>query len=227
MATEQIQLTVNGLVNYAGSGKLDEIKQVVESGINPDEYPSGSMPAITAAACYNHYEIAEYLLSKGANPNNYTPDRLSALKSAAKQKNLAMVTLLLNNGAEPDYDRNGNVALTLACDGAEEKDVELIEVLLKVTDKKYYQRAYDCSHNETVRNLIKSHWPENTFTEPVDGFGGTTYKQNQQYNTPPKHIVAAQMWHLLSILELQSTDPNRTFQYTLHRLDSRSHYARH
>jgi ankyrin repeat protein len=223
MTTDPIQVTTPGLLHYAAFGKLSELKQVVESGINPDEYPANNLPAIIGAVSNNHYDVAEYLLSQGANPNNYTLDRLSALKSAAKKKNLAMVRLLLNNGADPDYEKNGEVALTLACDCAGEEDIELVELLLKVTDKKYYQKAYEYSHNETIRELTKSHWPENVFTEPVDGFGGPTYKQDMQYNTPPKHRVAAQMWYLLSILELQSSDPNKTFQYVLYKMSITNH----
>lgn len=214
---ETPQYTANGLCMAAYTGDLTTVQKSIDAGVNPNEFNEISMPAITCAACYNHLGIAEYLLAHGADVNNYTVGRLSALKSAAKPKYTEMVKLLLQYGADPNYEKDGQVALTLACDGATEDHKELIETLLKVTDKKYYHKAYESCHVESLRQLIKNYAPEMEFSDPKSGFGGETYKKNLIYNTPPKHKKYMQLWLLLSMYECLETNPNRLFPAVLYK----------
>ena len=214
---ETPQYTANGLCMAAYTGDLITVQKSIDAGVNPNEYNEQSMPAITCAACYNYLDIAEYLLTHGADVNNYTNNRLSALKSAAKSKYTEMIKLLLKHGADPDYEKDGNVALTIACDGATEEHKELIETLLKVTDKKYYQKAYENCHLESLRQFIKDNAPDMKFNEPINGFGGENYKQDELYNTPPKHKKYMQLWLLLSVYECLETNPNQVFPAVMYK----------
>jgi len=214
MSEYQHPLTAHGLVNATAFGKIDQVKKIIESGVNPDDYTGHSQPAIIFASAYGNYEIVEYLLSKGGNPNNYTHDKLSALKSAADIGNLKIVKLLLKFGADPNYERNGNVALTLACDSVHQGiNKELIELLLPITDKKYYQRAYEYCTDIEMRNMIKDLAQEITFTDPVDGYGGPKYKEKQHYETPPTNPLIRQCWELVGMYidTFGKDDPNRAF----------------
>jgi len=218
MTDYQYPLTAHALVNAAHSSKLDQVKRIIESGINPDDYTGNSMPALVCASANGNYEIVEYLLSKKAHPNNYTEDKISALKSAADIGNLKIVELLLKAGADPNYERNGNVALTLACDSVSgnETNRELIELLLPITDQKYYQRAYEYCTDIKIRDLIKQHSPNIKFIEPNE-FGGPKYKQKIHYETPPKDPIIRQCWELLGIYIETCKDPNRVFEMILTR----------
>ena len=160
--------------------------------------------------------IVEYLLNKGANPNLYTNDNLSALKSAAKHKSSKIVQSLLKAGAEPNYEKNGDIALTLACDD-NENDVELVRLLLPVSDKSFYQKAYEYSTSQEIRDLIKAHAPEMQFTEPADGFGGPNYRTRVHYETPPDDPLLAKIWKLLNLyvdlyLKHPGSDPNDIYE---------------
>ena len=211
------QLTYMDLVSAASMGNLERVNQAIEAEVDLNAYHPGSLPALICAACNNNLKIADTLLVNGADVNVATADRKTALKTAAMYKHTDMVKLLLQYGADPNYEKNGQVALTIACDNSTEQDAELIEILMKVTDRKYYQKAYECCHVESLRKLIKSLAPDMAFTEPEDGFGGETYKKNQLYETPPKHKLYLQLWSILTMYEAMETNPNRTFPAVLYK----------
>jgi ankyrin repeat protein len=182
-------LTPHGLVNATHSNNLNQVKRIIESGVSVNDYTGNTMPALTCACCNGNVEMVEYLLSQGANPNNYTEKRISPLKSIANSSSphsFTIVKLLLDAGADPNYEKTGNVALTLACDVS--NDVDLIRLLLHVTDEKYYQKAYEYSQTEEIRNLFKEvcsvKAPNMILIDPANGFGGPQYKMKVHYDTP-------------------------------------------
>ena len=206
MTEYQYPLTGHALVNATHSDKYNQVKRIIESGIHPDDYTGNSMPALVCSCANGNYEITEYLLSKGANPNLYTADKRSPLKSAANIGHLEITRLLLKANADPNYEKEGEVALTLACDQYPNK--ELIKLLLPVTDKKYYQKAYDYSTDVEIRNMIKEY--DSNLIEP-SSFGGPKYKQNIHYETPPTDPLLREYWFALDlyIKTVGQQDPNR------------------
>ena len=170
MTEYQYPLTAHALVNATHSGKFNQVKRIIESGIHPDDYGTNILTALICASANGNYEISKYLLEKGADPNKYMDDKKSPLKSAANIYSFDIVKLLLEYGADPNYERYGEVALTLACDVTDNKEnKELVKLLLPVTDPKYYQKAYELSVNEDVRNIIKSYASDIEFINPING----------------------------------------------------------
>ena len=165
------------LVDAAYRGNFEKVKALIEiHGVDPNEWENTSMPALIADCARDGHgpvNVLEYLLSKGADPNLYTAEKdgLSALKSAAKYKHYDKVRLLLEHGADPNYERGGEVALTIAVDTEyheEDSDQEefmnddfaqikpLLDLLVPVTDPRYYQKTYTYLVDQRLRDhLVK------------------------------------------------------------------------
>ena len=221
-------LTPHALVNATHAGKFEQVKRILASDVNVNDYTGNAMPALTIACCNGNVEMVKYFLEQGADPNNYTESRISALKSAAgsnSPNSYEISSLLLNAGADPNYEREGNVALTLACDrtGDVSNDVPLISSLLNVTDEKYYQKAYEYGQTEEIRELIqKAAFKKNiVLVDPVDGFGGPQYKMKLYYDTLPENAdpVVKQVCEILDeYIDKFVKDPNKAMIYVFERM---------
>ena len=218
------------MVNDAHMGNFDKVKECIEvKGFHPDEVGTNTCTALLCVCCRKEsHEFVKYLLDKGANPNIYTADKLSPLKSAAKQKSYENVKLLLDKGADPNYEREGNVALTVACDEGKDDDINLVKLLLPLTDSRWYQKAYEYSSSIKIRNYIQDSNPQLTFTEPLDNvFGGPDYKSKLHYETAPIHPILNELWHLLEDYIKTVKDPNRAMMYVFQKMgisDAPQHY---
>lgn len=224
MAEYVYPLTPHALVNATHAGKFEQVKLILESGVNVNDYTGNVMPALTVA-CYNgNVEMVKYFLEQGADPNNYTESRLSALKSAAASNSpnsYEISSLLLNAGADPNYEREGEVALTLACDVS--NDVPLISLLLNITDEKYYQKAYQYGQTEEIRELIREVCLKKNIVlvDPVDGFGGPQYKMKVYYDAPSADAdpVVKQVCEILDeYIDKFVKDPNKAMIYIFERM---------
>lgn len=200
---------------------FDAVKKLVESGAPVNDPEGNSMPAIVTAACYGRFDIIQYLLENGANPN-LSKDRLSALKTAADHNDYRIVKLLIDNGADPNFENNGEVALTLACNdkGDTEEELNILKLLLPITDKKYHQKAYEYCVNENMRKFIKEN---TTVEEPENGFGSSKYKQKLHYESPPKHPLIREIWEAYGECIDKINDPNRAMGLILERMDFRDY----
>jgi hypothetical protein len=217
-------LTGHALVNATHSGNLNQVKKIIESGVDVNDYTGNTVPALTCACCNGNVEMVQYLLSQGANPNNYTETRISALKSVANSSSpdsFTIVKLLLDAGADANYEKDGNVALTLACDVS--NDIDLIRLLLHVTDEKYYQKAYEYSQTEEIRNLFKEvcsvKAPNMILMNSANGFGGPQYKMKVHYDTPPADPLLRQVCEILDqYIDKFVKDPNKAIMYVFERM---------
>ncbi len=199
------------LVSAAYTNKLNKVQEIIESGIHPNDWTGSSMPAIIAASIDGNTDIVDYLLKQGADPNIYTEDRLSALKSAVKHNHYQTTKLLIVSGADPNYERNNATALMVAADNGAK---ECVELLLPVTDERYYQKAFEYSSTQEIRDIVKSFAPD---VQDVQAFGGPDTKLYIKYNTPPTDPVGKQLWDLFTILMEKETSPNTLFEYSLYR----------
>lgn len=164
------------------------------------------------AGRHGNYDSVKVLLERGSNPNSYSKKGLSALKTAANMKNLNITKLLLKYGADPNYMTGGSVALTLACNNKygehddplddNDEQIELVKLLVSVTDKKYLQKAYEYSTHPIIRNIFHNQMKYNdqAIIEPVNGFGSNEYKNRIKYSTPPKiSKILTDVWILLEM----------------------------
>lgn len=164
------------LIHAAYSNDLETVKKLIESGVDPNDFDPNNMSALISASCsmFNFKEMCEYLLLHGANPNLYTTDKLSALKSAAKHQNLDIIKMLLEYGADPNFEKNGHVALNIFFDQDHpepfEKSKEFLQLVVPLTDEKYYQQTYNNIIDVNLRNYMKELTPHFQYKDP-DMFG--------------------------------------------------------
>lgn len=212
--TDDYTKQVAQLTRYASDGNIEGMKEILDNGVDPNEYISMSLPAIVCAAVNGQHRAIEYLVSRGADVNVCTTCKRNAFKTAASRRDLETVKVLFNLGADPNVEREGEVALTLACDRAKESDIDLIRLLLSVTDPRYYQRSYEYSSNGVIRDLVVGAATAKgvVLVEPQDGFGGPDEKMERKYNTRPIDPILAQIWELFGIYMELNDDPNNTIE---------------
>jgi ankyrin repeat protein len=123
------------------SNNIEMVKDILNSGINPNIRKGYTIPliyAIQSASDYRLYDndyashnhmikIIELLLERGADPNFSTIEGDTALMHASMLNEKEIINLLLNNGADTNLKNNdGDTALINAVESA----VEVVEILL-------------------------------------------------------------------------------------------------
>lgn len=102
LATVNMYSQESELVSKASFGDFDEVKSLVESGLNIDaQDDSYGYTALMWACEHNFIDMARYLLSKGADPNIRAKDGSTAIIRAAGNAPDA-VEPLLSAGADID-----------------------------------------------------------------------------------------------------------------------------
>lgn len=123
------------------SNNIEMVKDILNSGINPNIRKGYTIPliyAIQSASDYRSYEndyashnhmikIIELLLERGADPNFSTIEGDTALMHASMLNEKEIINLLLNNGADINLKNNdGDTALINTVESA----LEVVEILL-------------------------------------------------------------------------------------------------
>ena len=100
------------LYNAVRESKLEDVKNLLDSGVNPNiENTQGKTPLYWAAFNKND-KIVKLLLNKGADPNRADMEGISPLYWAAYTKNNKILELLLAKGADPNIeDEEGKTPL--------------------------------------------------------------------------------------------------------------------
>eukprot|EP01098_Paradermamoeba_levis_P007452 TRINITY_DN3082_c0_g1_i1.p1 TRINITY_DN3082_c0_g1~~TRINITY_DN3082_c0_g1_i1.p1 ORF type:complete len:305 (-),score=83.01 TRINITY_DN3082_c0_g1_i1:170-1045(-) len=157
----------NSLLNAAGEGKLDKVKELISKGANVNWGNGFHLTPLHEAVNYYHQEVLEFLLSRGANPNIHvtplsglpTPNESTtgtALHYAAKSGSLQSIQALLAAGAkinEKNYE--GETPLHILARNWRKSSEEVGILLVKSgADLK-------AKHEEkTIIDLLKSSSPE-------------------------------------------------------------------
>ena len=120
------------LVQAVRDGKLTQVEDLLEEGVDPNSRDSEARDARTAlyhAAVFGRTDIAKKLLAKGAKVDLGAPDtRQTPLLVAAFNDNRDMVVTLLNAGAQVNVqDPAGDTPLTQA---ARKGNAEIITLLI-------------------------------------------------------------------------------------------------
>ncbi len=141
LAFDYSMLPTASLVAACREGRLDLVKQAIESGASPDPDYFAHTP-LYAAVDRDHIEIARYLLEAGADPNRRsTKTYLSPPLHACRS--IAMLELLMEHGADPTQcDQYGHTAITRIVSG-HAKIPPTIELITQLFDRGCPKRDVD------------------------------------------------------------------------------------
>ncbi|KAK7440415.1 hypothetical protein VKT23_017053 [Stygiomarasmius scandens] len=120
------------LIEAARNGDLSIVKDILESGAEPDSTNSKGETALGAASRYGHIDVVKLLIDKGADANAVVDIQLSgeyfasktALCAATRGKHTNVVELLIQRGA----DVNSCSPLSDAIQGGE---LDIIKLLIQ------------------------------------------------------------------------------------------------
>ena len=82
------ELHLPELVYYASLGEIEQVKVLLEQGIDPNQTDDEGYSALQAAAENDHLDIVKLLVSKGANVNHTSPHTALELAEMADQQQI-------------------------------------------------------------------------------------------------------------------------------------------
>lgn len=132
---KSVPITKEQLVTSAEYGKIEEVKFLLKSGIDPNfGIGEQSTSPLIAATIMGHLSVVKLLVKSGANVNGKYSDHYIAtpIWYAANNGDFEIVKYLLDNGADPTVeDRNGWTPLRQAKLHNHTKVIELLESAIK------------------------------------------------------------------------------------------------
>ncbi len=163
--TKNLRLLVDNsmeFVDAASNGDLLKVKELLDSGVNPDAQGPKGWTALRKSAVKNKYEIIRELLNRGADVDaaNYTGH--TALMMACTYGHHEIASLLLFYGANPNLTNcGGRTALMIAASYGYIHTVDAIvnaNSRLDITKadrngKSALQMAIDYGHEEVATML--------------------------------------------------------------------------
>lgn len=114
------------LVNAAGTGNVEEMRQLINRGANVNAVAFDDLTPLTQAAKVGQVDAVRLLIVSGADVNKPSGD-LSPLFFAADKGHVAVVRLLLENGAKLNLP--GVVRNKFLSDVESYHDPELLKLL--------------------------------------------------------------------------------------------------
>ena len=118
----------NALVEAARNGDVNEVKRLLEKGVNVNGQAMYGYTALIASACMGHVEVVNLLVAKGADINLRDGVGDTALKMASFGGHVEVVEFLLDGGADiRARDAKGYTALIC---GAGSGHCDVVKILL-------------------------------------------------------------------------------------------------
>jgi hypothetical protein len=90
----------SAMIEAARAGRLNHIRQLLDSGVSPNVVVHGDGTPLIAAADEGHADIVQLLLDRNADPNLAVSGDGNPLIAAAREGHLEIVKLLLDRGAQ-------------------------------------------------------------------------------------------------------------------------------
>jgi ankyrin repeat protein len=116
------------LHQWAITGNLERVKQLVEGGADIEDIAEDGMTVLSCASEYGRFDVVAYLVGRGANVAHTGSGGMTALHFACINRNLLCVIYLLEHGAKiTERDNEGKTVLLHA---AENGSLEIIQYLL-------------------------------------------------------------------------------------------------
>ena len=120
--------TVIKLFQSAWKGELEEVKLLIEQGLNVNVYQN-TYSLLMAASSSNNTELIKYLIAKGAKVNDANDSGETALHFVAWKGNLDAVKELVEHGADVNAYYRANGGLTPLLCAAESRSLETVKYL--------------------------------------------------------------------------------------------------
>ncbi len=115
------------LSSAATRGELEEVKAALEEGANINIKSESGFTPLMVVCCFNHSDIARFLIEKGADLEIKAKEGITALMFASYNGNLEIVKLLIEKGANlNEKNDQGEDALMIA---AKERNLEVFKFL--------------------------------------------------------------------------------------------------
>ena len=115
-------------MNAAAAGNAEQVKKLLDSGLNPNTKRQG-VTAFGAAAKNGHVYVVELMLDHGSNIDVKDADGLTALSWAAVAGKIEVVETLISRGAA--IDAKAADGLTPVARAIMSNQVEIVEMLLQ------------------------------------------------------------------------------------------------
>ncbi|EPZ32970.1 hypothetical protein O9G_003701 [Rozella allomycis CSF55] len=117
------------LIDAALEGNIEDVRSLLEKGVDPNSVNEDGITALHCAACNGHVELVDILLQKGANVNATDADGWTPLHGAACRGDLDVIKMLLAKGANIEAKTaDKETALDLA---------ENVDVFTLLQERKY------------------------------------------------------------------------------------------
>ena len=174
---------IMGIMDAINSCDIDRVKELLDSGVDPNIVEENGYTALTLASLYGCAEIVRLLLDSKADPNIQDKWGLTALKLAAGLNNLSTVKILLDYD---DIDTNirdnsGMTALMIA----EKKGHDGIAKLIKDTIVSR-ENAKKMVRNKQVLSMSKGLNDKNSTVQNLDL---DVFRKVMDYVEEPSKVV--------------------------------------
>jgi len=130
--SSKMDVANNDLITAHTQRDWDGVKRAVDAGADINVYPtrSGNKYTILYESIFlNHYDMAQYLISKGASVDLVSgPEEWTTLHLAISHKSIKMIKLLLDNGADIEIKNiYGKTPYDFALESNEKYIIECVE----------------------------------------------------------------------------------------------------
>ena len=135
-------LGYNDLIGASSYGDIEEVKRLVEQGVNLDDQDREGQTALIVSAKNGHYYITKFLLEAGANPNLTTEDQKNAFIYACMYDHKYVAILYLISENKGELNRQDNMGMTGLMYACKKKYDDLVQTL--VLDSRIDLNIKDC-----------------------------------------------------------------------------------